>query len=156
MLPAAVVRAVVANARSFPGRVDSAVVLAAGSLWLGGAMSQNQSLVDVLSQDPGIRTALRRPRRRQPSVAFLHTSSQDAQDEGGLWAYLQSEDLAASAASAAKAPKRPRAREWAHEDGWDVSLFQAEVPDPALRFPFELDPFQKRAVHRVERSETRA
>ena len=65
-------------------------------------MSQNQSLVDVLSQDPGIRTALRRPRRRQPSVAFLHTSSQDAQDEGGLWAYLQSEDLAASAASAAK------------------------------------------------------
>ncbi|CAE7663932.1 SKI2 [Symbiodinium necroappetens] len=87
------------------------------------------------------------------------SSETTSEDEGGLWAYLQSEDLAASAAasaaSASKAAKtRPRAREWAHEDDWDVSGFQAEVPEPALHFPFELDPrFQKRAVRRVERSE---
>ncbi|CAE7773076.1 unnamed protein product, partial [Symbiodinium sp. CCMP2456] len=83
------------------------------------------------------------------------SSETTSEDEGGLWAYLQSEDLAAAASAAASASKakRPRAREWAHEDSWDVSGFQAEVPDPALRFPFELDPFQKRAVRRVERSE---
>ncbi|CAE7540048.1 unnamed protein product [Symbiodinium natans] len=52
-----------------------------------------------------------------------------------------------------EAVRKHRAREWAHEDSWDVSGFDAEIPDPALRFPFELDPFQKRAVRRVERSE---
>ena len=42
---------------------------------------------------------------------------------------------------------------WAADDNWDVAGFAAEVPDPVLEFPFELDPFQKRAVRRVERRE---
>lgn len=36
----------------------------------------------------------------------------------------------------------------------DVSDFRTLVPEPAIDYPFELDPFQKRAVIRLERNES--
>lgn len=39
---------------------------------------------------------------------------------------------------------------YAVEDKWDVSLFSQEIPTPALTFPYKLDPFQLRAIHRLE------
>lgn len=55
--------------------------------------------------------------------------------------------------SASIAYSSSQAQDWAFEDSWDVEGFREDVPSPALNFPFELDPFQKRAVRRVERSE---
>eukprot|EP00727_Mastigamoeba_balamuthi_P013488 m51a1_g8762 putative helicase ski2w (1240) ;mRNA; f:131606-136281 len=45
------------------------------------------------------------------------------------------------------------AREWAVEDTTDVSEWDKLVPEPAIKFPFELDTFQKRAVYHLERNE---
>lgn len=42
---------------------------------------------------------------------------------------------------------------WAVHDGVDVTDFGALVPDPALEYPFDLDPFQRRAIFRLERGE---
>lgn len=40
--------------------------------------------------------------------------------------------------------------QWAFLDETDVSDFAERIPEPALRFPFELDDFQKRAILQVE------
>ena len=40
---------------------------------------------------------------------------------------------------------------WAEIDKEPVINFDKQIPEPALRFPFTLDPFQKRAIMRVER-----
>lgn len=42
---------------------------------------------------------------------------------------------------------------WASEDTTDISDFSQLVPDMAIDYPFNLDVFQKRAVHRLERDE---
>ena len=34
------------------------------------------------------------------------------------------------------------------------AAYRREVPEPALRFPFPLDPFQKEACYRLERGES--
>ncbi|OHS98808.1 DEAD/DEAH box helicase family protein [Tritrichomonas foetus] len=39
---------------------------------------------------------------------------------------------------------------YAVTDTWDVSLFSQEIPNPALTFPYKLDTFQLRAIHRLE------
>lgn len=39
---------------------------------------------------------------------------------------------------------------YAIEDDWDVSQFSQKVPNPALIFPYKLDPFQLRAIYRLE------
>lgn len=40
--------------------------------------------------------------------------------------------------------------EWAYVDNSDVVDFFERIPQPALVFPFELDPFQKRAILHIE------
>ncbi|CAN8062450.1 unnamed protein product [Agarophyton chilense] len=42
---------------------------------------------------------------------------------------------------------------WAIYDKADISNFEKMVPDMAIEYPFTLDTFQKRAVHRLERDE---
>jgi antiviral helicase SKI2 len=39
-------------------------------------------------------------------------------------------------------------------DDWDVSQFEAELPQLAYDFKFPLDPFQMRAIRHLERNET--
>ncbi|KAK8860769.1 hypothetical protein M9Y10_012435 [Tritrichomonas musculus] len=39
---------------------------------------------------------------------------------------------------------------YAIEDKWDVSEFSTKVTNPALTFPYKLDPFQLRAIYRLE------
>ncbi|KNC49330.1 DEAD/DEAH box RNA helicase [Thecamonas trahens ATCC 50062] len=45
------------------------------------------------------------------------------------------------------------AAEWAVLDESNTSEFHSVVPDMAMKYPFELDPFQKRAVMHLERGE---
>ena len=47
----------------------------------------------------------------------------------------------------------PGGSEWAVRDESDTSNFHRVVPDMAMKYPFELDPFQKRAVMHLERGE---
>mmetsp|Transcript_23886 Transcript_23886/g.68608 ORF Transcript_23886/g.68608 Transcript_23886/m.68608 type:complete len:1498 (-) Transcript_23886:33-4526(-) len=44
-------------------------------------------------------------------------------------------------------------KSWAVTDLLSIKDFNALVPNPAIRYPFELDDFQKQAVARLERSE---
>jgi len=41
-------------------------------------------------------------------------------------------------------------KSYAIVDNWDTKLFSQEIPNPAMTFPFELDQFQMRAIHRLE------
>eukprot|EP00435_Cladocopium_sp_Y103_P062785 s320_g24.t1 len=80
----------------------------------------------------------------------------DAENEPRLQ-FFQNEELVwdedEEEVSASITYSSSQGQDWAFEDNWDVEAFREEVPSPALDFPFELDPFQKRAVRRVERSE---
>jgi len=58
----------------------------------------------------------------------------------------------ASAAGGVDASSGPR-KSWAVTDPLPIKDFNAVVPNPAIRYPFELDDFQKQAVARLERSE---
>ena len=44
-------------------------------------------------------------------------------------------------------------KRYAVADTWDWKEFANEIPNPALTFPFPLDPFQLRAMHRLELGE---
>ena len=39
-------------------------------------------------------------------------------------------------------------------DEWDINNFSKEIPNPSLTFPYQLDPFQLRAIHRLELGQT--
>jgi hypothetical protein len=43
---------------------------------------------------------------------------------------------------------------WASAERLDVSNFHAAIPQMAIRYPFELDPFQKEAIMHLERGES--
>lgn len=43
---------------------------------------------------------------------------------------------------------------FAINDDWDTSLFSKEIPNPALSYPYKLDDFQLRAIHRLELGQT--
>ena len=67
--------------------------------------------------------------------------------------------LAVGAASSLSFRKQREQEQQQQRKSWAVTTllripdFHAAVPDPALEFPFELDPFQKQAVSRIERGE---
>lgn len=60
---------------------------------------------------------------------------------------MQEEKAAAAAASASASSLR---RMWATTERTDVSQFHQRLPNLALRFPFELDTFQKEAILHME------
>ena len=51
-------------------------------------------------------------------------------------------------------PKKPAEVHGAVVDRVDMSRFSSMVPNPALKFPFQLDDWQKRAVWRVENGQS--
>ena len=69
------------------------------------------------------------------------------------WREVAVEPAVAPAPRAPEAPAAAATAEWAVLDTSDVSDFDEVVPAPALRWPFELDVFQKRAVVHLERGE---
>lgn len=54
----------------------------------------------------------------------------------------------------AQAEKDRKTKEWAVQLDMDMSEFNDLVPNMALRFPFDLDPFQKEAIYHVENGES--
>ena len=60
--------------------------------------------------------------------------------------------LASGGDSSSPLSSGPR-KSWAVTDLLPIKDFNALVPNPAIRYPFELDDFQKQAVARLERSE---
>jgi hypothetical protein len=43
---------------------------------------------------------------------------------------------------------------WATNERMDISNFHSQIPNMAIRYPFELDPFQKEAILHLERGES--
>lgn len=52
-----------------------------------------------------------------------------------------------------KLKEEKEGRKWASEDTSDVTNFRKIVPNPVREYPFDLDPFQKRAIMHLEKNE---
>lgn len=59
-----------------------------------------------------------------------------------------------TAPQAAKQELTDQIKSYAIKDTWDISQFPTEVPNPALTFPYPLDPFQIRSMYRLELGQT--
>ena len=95
----------------------------------------------------GVNTSLSpRPNPHTDSVTRLTTLHKELENAVGLWAG----GVNKNGLQRVRFQQDDEKNEWAFVDDGDVEDFSERIPEMALRFPFELDDFQKRAILHVE------